>query len=59
MKMKQQLYEYSRYKTLLLVTHKAPMLQLVERLVVVDEGRIIMDGPKDDVLKSLKGKPDG
>ena len=56
---KQQLYEYSRDKTLLLVTHKAPMLQLVERLVVVDEGRIVMDGPKDDVLKSLKGKPDG
>jgi len=55
---KQRLLEYSRDKTLLLVTHKAPMLQLVERLVVIDEGRIVMDGPRDEVLKSLKGNPD-
>jgi len=40
------------------VTHKAPMLQLVERLVVIDAGRIVMDGPRDEVLKSLKGNPD-
>ena len=55
--MKKRLFEYSRDKTLLLVTHKAPMLQLVERLVVIDEGRIVMDGPRDEVLQSLKGKP--
>jgi len=52
---KRQLYEYSRDKTLLLITHKAPMLSLVERLIVVDGGRIVMDGPRDEVLKSLKG----
>ena len=55
---KQRLFEYSRDRTLLLVTHKAPMLKLVERLIVVDEGRIIIDGPRDDVLKSLQGKSD-
>jgi ATP-binding cassette subfamily C protein LapB len=55
---KQRLFEYSRDKTLLLVTHKAPLLQLVERLVVIDEGRIVMDGPRDEVLKSLKGNSD-
>jgi ATP-binding cassette subfamily C protein LapB len=55
---KQRLFEYSRDKTLLLVTHKAPMLKLVERLIVIDEGRIVIDGPRDDVLKSLKGKSD-
>ena len=54
---KKRLFEYSRDRTLLLVTHKAPMLQLVERLVVIDEGRIVMDGPRDEVLQSLKGKP--
>jgi len=52
---KKNLYEYSRDRTLLLVTHKAPMLDLVERLIVMDQGRIIMDGPRDEVLKSLKG----
>ena len=52
---KKRLYDYTRDKTLLLVTHKAPMLDLVERLVVMDEGRIVMDGPKQDVLNALKG----
>ncbi len=52
---KQRLFEYSRDRTLLLVTHKAPMLDLVERLIVVDEGRIVMDGAKEEVLNALKG----
>ncbi|MCP4486981.1 MAG: type I secretion system permease/ATPase [Gammaproteobacteria bacterium] len=52
---KQRLYEYTRDKTLVLVTHKAPMLDLVERLIVVDDGRIVMDGPKQQILNSLKG----
>ena len=52
---KQRLFDYSRDKTLLLVTHKAPMLSLVERLLVVDAGKIVMDGPKDEVLTALKG----
>ena len=52
---KKRLYEYTRDKTLLLVTHKAPMLDLVERLLVIDEGRIVMDGPKAEVLSALKG----
>ena len=52
---KKRLYDYTRDKTLLLVTHKAPMLDLVERLVVVDDGRIVIDGPKEEVLNALKG----
>ncbi len=52
---KKRLYDYTRERTLILVTHKAPMLELVERLVVVDDGRIVMDGPKDEVLNALKG----
>ena len=31
------------------------MLDLVERLVVIDQGKIIMDGPKEAVLKELQG----
>jgi energy-coupling factor transporter ATP-binding protein EcfA2 len=27
----------------------------VERLIVMDEGRIVMDGPKAEVLNALKG----
>ena len=52
---RKKLFDYSRDKTLILVTHKAPMLELVERLIVVDEGRIVMDGPKEKVLQALQG----
>ncbi len=52
---KKRLFEYTRDKTLILVTHKAPMLELVERLIVVDDGRIVMDGPKKEVMEALKG----
>jgi ATP-binding cassette subfamily C protein LapB len=56
---KKRLFEYTRDRTLLLVTHKAPMLDLVERIIVVDDGRIVMDGPKDEVLNALKGTQNG
>ncbi len=40
-------------RTLLLVTHRASLLVLVERLIVMDGGRIVADGPKEKVLKAL------
>ena len=40
--------------TLLLITHKMSMLNLVDRLIVVDWGVIIADGPKSEVLAALK-----
>ena len=56
---KKRLHDYTRDRTLLLVTHKAPMLDLVERLIVMDEGKIVMDGAKDKVLNALKGSQNG
>lgn len=44
---------YAENKTLVLVTHKPTLLNLVSRLIVVDRGKVIMDGPRDDVLKRL------
>jgi ATP-binding cassette subfamily C protein LapB len=44
-------------KTLLLVTHRNSMLSLVDRLIVVDGGKIVADGPKSVVLDALmKGR---
>jgi len=40
--------------TLLLITHKMNMLDLVDRLIVMDGGRIVADGPKEKVLEALK-----
>jgi len=52
---RKRLFNYTRDKTLVLVTHKAPMLELVERIVVIEDGCVVMDGPKAKVLKALKG----
>ena len=41
-------------QTLLIATHRFSMLALVDRLIVVDNGRIAADGPKDDVLAALR-----
>ena len=40
-------------RTLILVTHRQSMLTLVDRVLVIDNGRIAADGPKDKVLKAL------
>ena len=52
--LKKRLAAYSKNKTLLLVTHRASLLELVDRLIVVEGGRIIGDGPKQQVLEALK-----
>jgi ATP-binding cassette subfamily C protein LapB len=41
-------------KTLLLFTHRTSMLELVDRVIVMDGGRVVADGPKNDVLKALR-----
>ena len=43
--------------TFVLVTHKMEMLQLVDRVIVVADHRIVMDGPKGEVLARLQGGP--
>ena len=42
-------------RTLLLVTHRTSMLALVDRLIVLDKGRVVADGPKQAVLDALAG----
>jgi ATP-binding cassette subfamily C protein LapB len=44
---------FLRGRTLVLSTHKPAMLELVERLIVLDSGRVVADGPRDSVLKAL------
>jgi ABC-type multidrug transport system fused ATPase/permease subunit len=41
-------------KTLLLITHRASMLSLVDRLIVLDNGHIVADGPKEAVIEALR-----
>jgi ATP-binding cassette subfamily C protein LapB len=38
-----------------MVTHRPAVLELVQRIIVVDAGRVVMDGPKAAVLAALSG----
>ena len=40
-------------KTLLLVTHKASLLPLVDRIVILEEGKIVADGPRQEIIQRL------
>ncbi|HVL78731.1 MAG TPA: type I secretion system permease/ATPase [Sphingomicrobium sp.] len=40
-------------QTLVVATHRHNMLSIVNRLIVIDSGRIIADGPRDEVLGRL------
>jgi ATP-binding cassette subfamily C protein LapB len=41
--------------TLVLVTHKMEMLELIDRLIVVNKSQVIMDGPRDEIIAQLSG----
>ncbi|MGF1706784.1 type I secretion system permease/ATPase [Enterovibrio baiacu] len=51
---KQQLASMRRDETLILNTHKTGMLDIVDRIIVVEQGSIVADGPKLAVLQALK-----
>ncbi|MDO5666234.1 MAG: ATP-binding cassette domain-containing protein [Alcaligenaceae bacterium] len=44
---------WARDKTLVVVTHRRQVLSLVNRVVVIDQGNVVMDGPRDAVLAKL------
>jgi ATP-binding cassette subfamily C protein LapB len=42
-------------KTSLIVTQKMTLLKIVDRVIVMNEGKIFVDAPKEDALKKLQG----
>jgi ATP-binding cassette subfamily C protein LapB len=52
---KTRLGQFIAGKTFLLVTHRASLLSLVPRLIVMDGGKIVADGPKEQVMQALAG----
>jgi ATP-binding cassette subfamily C protein LapB len=48
------LSQWLKGRTLIVATHRAAMLDLVDRVILMHEGKIIADGPKDQVLKKLQ-----
>lgn len=54
MHIKHQLSQLNPNETLILITHKTSMLDIVDRIVVMEKGSVIADGPKAQVLNDLK-----
>lgn len=54
MHIKHQLAQLKENETLIFITHKTAMLDIVDRVIVLEKGSIIADGPKAQVLSDLK-----
>ncbi|HLL32242.1 MAG TPA: type I secretion system permease/ATPase [Allosphingosinicella sp.] len=48
-----RLREELKDRTLVLITHRPPLLALVGRIMLIEKGRVAMDGPRDEVLKQI------
>ncbi len=51
---KEELAKLDPQTTLVLITHRTTMLDAVQRLIVLDQGMIVADGPREQVLQLLK-----
>ncbi len=51
---KEELARYLEGRTLLMVTHRNALLDLVDRIIVMDGGKLVADGPKDSVIAALQ-----
>ena len=51
------LKSYFTKQTLVVVTHRMSLLQLVDRVIAVDDGKVTVDGSRESILNKLKDKP--
>jgi ATP-binding cassette subfamily C protein LapB len=54
MHIKHQLKQLRKSETLIVITHKSSMIDVVDRLILLDKGSVIADGPKEQVMAALK-----
>ncbi len=53
---RQTMQTYAKDKTVLIVTHKPSIVQLADRILLIHQGKIIMDGPRDQVLAEINAR---
>jgi ATP-binding cassette subfamily C protein LapB len=51
---KRRLVAATKNKTLVLISHRSSLYDLVDRIIVIDSGKIVADGPKDQVTDALR-----
>jgi ATP-binding cassette subfamily C protein LapB len=52
--LKERLRNYAQHRTMIIVTHRSTLMDLAERIIVMDEGKIVADGPRDKVVAALQ-----
>lgn len=50
----ERLKQWMGNRTLIVATHRYPVLSMVDRIIVIDGGRIVRDGPKDQILSAFQ-----
>lgn len=58
-RLRKRLHKLTEGKTTLLITHKGAMLTLVDKLILIDRGRLVAYGPKDEVIRKLQARQYG
>lgn len=58
-RLRKRLDKLCENKTVILITHKGAMLGLVDKLMLLDHGKIVALGPKDEVIKKLQARQFG
>ncbi len=51
---KRNLLQFAAHKTLIVITHRTSLLELANRIIVIDAGKIVADGPKEQVVEALR-----
>ncbi|MBI3095521.1 MAG: type I secretion system permease/ATPase [Rhodocyclales bacterium] len=51
---KESLRRFMQHKTMIIVTHRMSLIDLAERMIVIDDGKIVTDGPRKQVVESLQ-----
>jgi ATP-binding cassette subfamily C protein LapB len=51
---KERLKRFAAHKTMVIVTHRTSLIELATRIIVVDDGRIVADGPREQVVEALQ-----
>jgi len=52
--LKRRLMQFAADKTMLVITHRNSLLAMVDRIIVIDGGKIVADGAKEQVVEALR-----
>lgn len=52
--LKERIRHFAQHKTMIVVTHRSSLMDLADRIIVMDAGKIVADGPRDAVIAALQ-----